>query len=324
MRQFSNILYVVTERTDEAGLRRALSLMPEDGGTLSLVSVIETMVSGTPTGRFHDELAEAFEALRTKRLKDLNELAQTVPDNIETVCEVMDGLAYVKIIERVQLYDHDLVVMPAEQDEGPFKRLFVSEEMQLLRKCPVPVLITKKADAPFTRVIASIDFDFFDADVVEETKRKLNDDIIDLAASIAEHDGAKLDILNVFFVPGDGVMVGGLMPMNPELLVDLTESRKEAAESQLDAAIKAGAERTALPIFDSGRAQTLLYQGRARSVIPRVAEELKADLIVMGTVGRVGVPGVFIGNTAETILNSIDCSVLALKPEGFKSPVSLK
>jgi nucleotide-binding universal stress UspA family protein len=42
----------------------------------------------------------------------------------------------------------------------------------------------------------------------------------------------------------------------------------------------------------------------------------------MGTVGRAGLPGVLIGNVAETVFKHAECSVLALKPEGFVSPVS--
>jgi len=42
---------------------------------------------------------------------------------------------------------------------------------------------------------------------------------------------------------------------------------------------------------------------------------------VMGTVGRVGLPGLLIGNTAETILGRVGCAVLAIKPEGFQTPV---
>lgn len=41
----------------------------------------------------------------------------------------------------------------------------------------------------------------------------------------------------------------------------------------------------------------------------------------MGTVARTGIPGFIIGNTAENILQKIDCSLLALKPLGFVSPV---
>jgi nucleotide-binding universal stress UspA family protein len=42
----------------------------------------------------------------------------------------------------------------------------------------------------------------------------------------------------------------------------------------------------------------------------------------MGTVAHSGVGGLFIGNTAEAILEPIECSVLAVKPEGFETPVS--
>jgi hypothetical protein len=42
----------------------------------------------------------------------------------------------------------------------------------------------------------------------------------------------------------------------------------------------------------------------------------------MGTIGRSGVPGLLIGNTAERMLSAVDCSILALKPEGFVSPVA--
>jgi nucleotide-binding universal stress UspA family protein len=36
---------------------------------------------------------------------------------------------------------------------------------------------------------------------------------------------------------------------------------------------------------------------------------------------RVGIPRLFIGNTAEEIIQTTKCSVLAVKPTGFISPV---
>ena len=51
------------------------------------------------------------------------------------------------------------------------------------------------------------------------------------------------------------------------------------------------------------------------------ARKSKVELIVMGTIARTGVPGFFVGNTAELILNRVNSSVLALKPEGFITPV---
>jgi universal stress protein E len=43
------------------------------------------------------------------------------------------------------------------------------------------------------------------------------------------------------------------------------------------------------------------------------------DLVIMGTVGRAGIKGFLIGNTAETIVNLVDCSVMAIKPDNFIS-----
>ena len=48
------------------------------------------------------------------------------------------------------------------------------------------------------------------------------------------------------------------------------------------------------------------------------------DLLVMGTVARSGIPGLVIGNTAERLLPQVPCSLLAVKPAGFESPVTLE
>ena len=55
--------------------------------------------------------------------------------------------------------------------------------------------------------------------------------------------------------------------------------------------------------------------------IQQIADSRNADLIVMGTLGRTGIPGFFIGNTAERVLSNATCGVLAVKPVGFQSPV---
>ena len=83
---------------------------------------------------------------------------------------------------------------------------------------------------------------------------------------------------------------------------------------------KSNAARDAL---DYLKPITHLVKGSARKEVPALAKELAVDCIVMGTVARTGVRGFIMGNTAETILEQIDCSVLAVKPEGFLTPVTL-
>jgi universal stress protein E len=52
-------------------------------------------------------------------------------------------------------------------------------------------------------------------------------------------------------------------------------------------------------------------------------EEHSIDLLIMGTIGRSGIPGVVTGNTAERMLPLVQCSLLAIKPDDFVCPVSL-
>ncbi len=59
--------------------------------------------------------------------------------------------------------------------------------------------------------------------------------------------------------------------------------------------------------------QLHLVKGLANKEIPLLAQEIEADLLVMGTVGRTGVQGFAIGNTAETVFDRTDCTVLTIR-----------
>ena len=48
------------------------------------------------------------------------------------------------------------------------------------------------------------------------------------------------------------------------------------------------------------------------------------DLLVMGTVSRWGIARRLLGNTAERVLERVDCSLLTVKPEEFVSPVEVE
>jgi len=64
-----------------------------------------------------------------------------------------------------------------------------------------------------------------------------------------------------------------------------------------------------------------LLRGNASDQIAEVAQEISADIIVMGTVCRTGLAGLIVGNTAEHLLATVTCGVLAIKPRGFVSPI---
>jgi nucleotide-binding universal stress UspA family protein len=62
-------------------------------------------------------------------------------------------------------------------------------------------------------------------------------------------------------------------------------------------------------------------RGHPSEMIPSFLEKNEIDILVMGTLARTGIPGVMIGNTAEDIVQQLSCSLMAMKPGGFVSPV---
>ena len=85
-----------------------------------------------------------------------------------------------------------------------------------------------------------------------------------------------------------------------------------AAEQALDAL-------TSSVDLSRGQHESHIVKGQPYQVISGLAS--KSDIAVMGTLSRSGIDGLLIGNTAERILRQVDCSVLAVKPEGFRTPL---
>jgi nucleotide-binding universal stress UspA family protein len=59
-------------------------------------------------------------------------------------------------------------------------------------------------------------------------------------------------------------------------------------------------------------------EGQAASAIVRQAEQVRADLIVMGTHGRSGLPHMLLGSVAEKVVRTASCPVLTVRPEAFQ------
>lgn len=113
---------------------------------------------------------------------------------------------------------------------------------------------------------------------------------LERAVTLAENNQASLTVVDVV----EAVTAGIGMPEGGPITADLQAAMASAHTQELEVLIEP-------------------YRKR-----------IEADLVVMGTVARTGIPGFIMGNTAETVLNPIDCSVLAIKPPGFVTPVTLE
>jgi universal stress protein E len=59
--------------------------------------------------------------------------------------------------------------------------------------------------------------------------------------------------------------------------------------------------------------------GGPAAVLPRAAGELRADIVAMGAISRSGLKRVFIGSTAEDVLEQLPCDALIVKPPDFSA-----
>jgi universal stress protein E len=64
-----------------------------------------------------------------------------------------------------------------------------------------------------------------------------------------------------------------------------------------------------------------LVKGKPKHIIPEFVNSNNIDIVVMGAIGRSGIPGFLIGNTSESVLQAINSSVTTLKPEHWVSPI---
>jgi nucleotide-binding universal stress UspA family protein len=89
----------------------------------------------------------------------------------------------------------------------------------------------------------------------------------------------------------------------------------------MDALMQELRQRIKEDTYDWLKPVTYLPKGPAVTEAPELANRIGAEVAVLGTLARSGLTGLLVGNTAEAVLHRLDCSVLALKPLDFISPV---
>jgi universal stress protein E len=68
--------------------------------------------------------------------------------------------------------------------------------------------------------------------------------------------------------------------------------------------------------------RTHVLQGGTRQQLLALTDKVRADAVVMGAVSRSGLKGLFLGNTAEDVLDRLHCDLIIVKPSGFKAILS--
>ncbi|WP_394191313.1 universal stress protein UspE [Pseudoalteromonas atlantica] len=306
MNTIKQILAVIDPTVDsQHGLSRSIDLAKKSGASITAFMSIYDFSYEMTTMISSDER----EAMRNAVVKDrqawLDDILAQYPDVDIKSQVVWHNRTYEAIIDAVIEQNFDLVVKGTHQHDTLKSVIFTPTDWHLIRKCPAPVLLVKEHAWPERgNILAAVNS-------VSENEQHLalNNRIIKDAQFLCELANAKLSLVNAY--PATPVNIAIEIPeFNPSIYNESV--KKHHVESTHELASK----------HQIAQQDCAIEEGLPEDVIPDVAARLNSELVVIGTVGRTGLSAALVGNTAEHVIDSLNCDVLALKPDGYVSPLA--
>lgn len=309
MQRFNNILFVSHGVTDETeALTQALSLARNNKAALKALVVCPEFPKEMASykGKYEASLKEQLET----SIRATREVVKVSEVDVPVQIDVESGdMPSVRIIRHVLKDAHDLVVKAAEPKEGD--KGFMAMDMELLRKCPCPVWLTRPISRHRGEIKVAV---AIDPQSMAPEGHDLSLRLLELSRSLADTCSAELNIISCWDYEFEEYLRGNVwVKVSDDELIRTMRAAQSEHRAALEGLLKKSGIR--------GKLQVHHLRGRADKIIPHYVVDKKIDILVMGTVARTGIPGFFIGNTAENIVQKLGCSLLALKPNGFVSPV---
>lgn len=204
-----------------------------------------------------------------------------------------------------------LLLLLESRRHSPLARPFLSNtDWEMIRKCPCPVWLSKARRARTAGpVIAAVDPLHAHA-----KPAALDGAIVEQAVRVAGTPRRVL-MCHAYNFPMQPPVIDGAI----EAYWILSDQERTKYEAMLHGELDQLAERSGIP----GK-NRIVAAGDAALVLPRLVRKHRASCVVMGAVSRTAVRRLFIGSTAERLLDRLDCDVLVVKPRRFKTAVTAR
>jgi universal stress protein E len=280
-------------------LARAGWLAKESGARLELFACdFDSAIDSGRLDRVWVPAPGAREQLLARHRRNLEELARPLRERglTVTVDVVWDHPLDAAVVKKAAAHDYWLVAKGTHHHNVLQRTLLTQTDWHLIRKCPAPLLLVKdRTLSAEPNVLAAVD------PLNQHDKpAALDDRIFNFGADLARIVRGRLHVVHAFATP-----------MGVELPPDVRD-------------ILANEHRQAMTEF-LGRHPTVaersyLYEGLAHESLQLAAKEHSADFVVMGAVARSGLKRLFIGSTAERVLDRLPCDLVIIKPLDFELP----
>lgn len=280
-----NILHP-TDFSDSAkqALRQAVRLAVAHEATLHVFHTV-LLLSEDPKKTERD--LEDYKNTATEEARTLLRGGHTL--DLQTACDRSVSV-FDAVMDRVALIQPDLLLVGTHGRSGVSKFLMGSEAEKLLRHAPCH-LMTLRADATlgaadgrFTRIVVPVDFS-------DHSRRAL-----DIAHDLSQGRHDAITLLHVV-EPIPALYYAGGITSRFALDGDL--------RSRVEDKLRSWAHDAESPV--------LVTEGNPGAEIAKVASDLSAELIVMGTRGLTGLEHFFVGSVAERVCRHATVPVLTAK-----------
>jgi len=299
MFQLNHILAVVDFRQSKHfALPRAIEYSKQFGGKVTiLANCYEGFMDFIPSSSSIDHDKIKAEAIKQNK-KKLEELVDGIDhQEVDLELEILwskslhDGL-----IDYVNKNDFDLVVKTAHRHNPLEKLLFTPTDWHLLRDTQTNLLFVKKNQWTNRKgVLGAINIED------DEKHRKLNKRIINTTVELADAAQCKANIINTFPWPMVQLDKFKYLFDNQDPFLTIKETHAKSVNNFVNSVTEF-------------KGNIIIGEGlEPEETIPKLAKSTHSSLLVMGSVGRKGIEAVIVGNTAEKILDELECEVLVLK-----------
>ena len=295
----------------QSGVDKAIRIARTLGASIELFHAISTPVflevqalTGTSVAELRRESLEK----RRRRLDLLVERARALGVPASGSVE-WDFPPHEAIVRHAVSTRADLII--AECHEGKRRAWLIRlTDWELLRSSPVPVLIMKNSK-PWrrSRVLAAVDPSHAHA-----KPSGLDARIVAEGMKFTKALRGSLHLVHANYPSVIGFTVGD-PGLDAATLAASYEQQKAHGRREFESfSVDQGVPRTRRHLVDRDPVEA----------IAAVARKVRADFVVMGAISRSGLKRLFIGDTAERVLNKLPCDVLVVKPAHFQKRVAGK
>jgi len=225
-----------------------------------------------------------------------------------SVDAAFDNPLHEGLLRKIAKSHADLVVKDTHYHNLLRRTLITNTDWHLIRGCATPLLLVKPTHwSGDLRTLAAVD-----PGHVADKPAALDQAICDWAVELARAMQGQAHAVHMYFP--SALLISSAAATGMPMSV-ATGAEQEMIEAERQARLMLVQEVTTRNGI--GAEHTRLILGNAVDLLSEEAERVRADIVVMGAVSRSRLQRVFIGHTAERVLDNLPCDVLVVKPLEF-------